>query len=151
AMVLAEFRAPFRGRQTPVNAWWGSFDLAVNMFSGLPAQPPSQDFIMRNAMDAQEVAVGWWPGDPRYPSAAFYAYAHPAPDSFSHADLESAAARWEPSLGEYILDWDDVIASQDPDATALRFLRSVFSYACAVCEWDPKLAATAHGTPPPVG
>ncbi|HXZ65681.1 MAG TPA: DUF5996 family protein, partial [Streptosporangiaceae bacterium] len=47
AMVLAEFRAPFRGRQTPVNAWWGSFDLAVNMFSGLPAQPPSQDFIMR--------------------------------------------------------------------------------------------------------
>ncbi|HXW88663.1 MAG TPA: DUF5996 family protein [Streptosporangiaceae bacterium] len=151
AMVLAEFRAPFRGRQTPVNAWWGSFDLAVNMFSGLPAEPPSQDFIMRNAMDAQEVAVGWWPGDPRYPSAAFYGYAHPAPDSFGHADLASAAARWEPSLGEYILDWDDVIASPDPHAAGLEFARSVFSYACAVCEWDPKLAATAHGTPPPVG
>jgi len=66
ALVLAAFRAPYRGRSTPVNAWWGSFDLAVNLFSGQPAQPPSDDFIMRNAMDAQEVAIGWWPGDPRY-------------------------------------------------------------------------------------
>ena len=85
ALALAEFRAPYRGRSTPVNAWWGSFDLAVNLFSGRPADPPSQDFIMRNAMDAQEVAVGWWPGDPRYPRAAFYAYAHPAPAGFEAA------------------------------------------------------------------
>jgi uncharacterized protein DUF5996 len=76
---LAAYRAPYRGRSTPVNAWWGSFDLAVSLFSGLPADPPSDDFIMRNAMDAQEVAVGWWPGDARYGKAAFYAYAHPAP------------------------------------------------------------------------
>ena len=79
ALILAAFRAPYRGRSTPVNAWWGSFDLAVNLFSGLPAEPPSHDFIMRNAMDAQEVAIGWWPGDGRYGKAAFYAYAHPAP------------------------------------------------------------------------
>ena len=58
ALVLADYRAPYRGRSTPVNAWWGSFDLAVSLFSGQPADPPSQDFIMRNAMDAQEVAVG---------------------------------------------------------------------------------------------
>ncbi|MBV9049715.1 MAG: hypothetical protein JOY58_15675, partial [Solirubrobacterales bacterium] len=75
ALVLAAFRAPYRGRSTPVNAWWGSFDLAVNLFSGEPADPPSVDFIMRNAMDVQEVAVGWWPGDGRYGKAAFYAYA----------------------------------------------------------------------------
>src|SRR5436190_3849002 len=37
ALILAAFRAPFRGRSTPVNAWWGSFDLAVALFSGLPA------------------------------------------------------------------------------------------------------------------
>ena len=34
--------APYRGRSTPVNAWWGSFDLAVNLFSGAPADPPSR-------------------------------------------------------------------------------------------------------------
>src|SRR4051794_23241753 len=95
ALALADFRASFRGRKTPVNAWWGSFDLAVNLFSGEAAAPPSEDFIMRNAMDSQEVAVGWWPGDPRYGKPAFYAYAHPAPPGFESARLETEAARWE--------------------------------------------------------
>jgi hypothetical protein len=150
ALVLAEFRAPFRGRSTPVNAWWGSFDLAVSLFSGLPASPPSEDFIMRNAMDAQEVAVGWWPGDARYERAAFYAYAHPAQEDFATATLSPAAARWETKLGEYVLDWDDVRSSPDPRALALEFARSAFSHACAVCDWDPALAQSAEGKPPPV-
>src|SRR3954451_9092597 len=106
ALVLAAFRAPYRGRATPVNAWWGSFDLATNLFSGEPAAPPSDDFIMRNAMDAQEVAVGWWPGDARYGTAAFYAYAHPAPEGFAGATLAPQAARWEAELGEYVLDFN---------------------------------------------
>jgi hypothetical protein len=150
ALVLAAFRAPYRGRSTPVNAWWGSFDLAVNLFSGAPADPPSQDFIMRNSMDAQEVALGWWPGDARYPKAAFYAYAHPAPEGFASATLEPAAARWDDALGEYVLDWDDVVAAPDPHAVALAFARSAFQHACLVCGWDGALAASAEGTPPPV-
>ncbi len=150
ALVLAAFRAPFRGRSTPVNAWWGSFDLAVSLFSGLPADPPSDDFIMRNAMDSQEVAIGWWPGDGRYGKAAFYAYAHPAPDGFGSGALSPPAARWDGTLGEYVLDWDDVRSSEDPHATALEFARSAFRHACMVCGWDEGLAASAEGTPPPV-
>src|SRR6476469_8343999 len=103
ALVLAAFRAPYRGRSTPVNAWWGSFDLAVNLFSGRPADPPSPDFIMRNAMDSQEIAIGWWPGDPRYPRAAFYAYAHPAPEGFADGPISPEPARWDGELGEYVL------------------------------------------------
>jgi hypothetical protein len=150
ALVLATFRAPYRGRSTPVNAWWGSFDLAVNLFSGHPAEPPANDFIMRNSMDSQEVAVGWWPGDPKYGKAAFYAYAHPAPDSFSNGAVLPAPARWDAGLGLYLLDWDDVRASADPHAFALEFARSVFAHACVTCDWDPDLAASAAGTPPPV-
>jgi hypothetical protein len=151
AQVLAALRAPYRGRSTPVNAWWGSFDLSVSLFSGRSAKPPSKDFIMRNSMDAEEVAVGWWPGDSRYPRAAFYAYAHPAPEGFKNARLSSAAARWDESLGgEFVLDWDDVRSAPQPHELALGFARSVVLHACTVCGWDTALSASVEGTPPPV-
>jgi Family of unknown function (DUF5996) len=150
ALVLAEFRAPYRGRSTPVNAWWGSLDLAVSLFSGRPAEAPSSDFIMRNAMNAQEVAVGWWPGDARYGKAAFYAYAHPAPSGFAGAVLPVPHARWDATLGEFILDWDDVRASHDPRALGVEFARAAFRHACEICEWDHALAVSADGVPPPV-
>jgi hypothetical protein len=150
ALVLAAFRAPFRGRSTPVNAWWGSFDLAANVFSGRPADPPAGDFITRNSMDAEEVAVGWWPGDPLYGKAAFYAYAHPPREGFGGARLSPPAARWDAEMGLYLLDWDDVRAGGDPHALALEFARSAFQHACRACGWDGDLAASAEGIPPPV-
>jgi len=148
ALVLAEFRAPYRGRSTQVLAWWGAFDLAVDLFSGAPAEPPSDSFIMRNSGDAQQVAVGWWPGDARHPTAAFYAYAHPAPAGFSRADL--SPGHWDEALGEYLLDWDDVRSAANPRAVAVDFARAAFRHACAVCEWDEALAGSAEGRPPPV-
>ena len=150
ALVLAALRAPYRGRSTPVNAWWGSFDLAVSLYSGAPADPPAGDFITRNAMDAEEVAVGWWPGDPRYPKPAFYAYAHPAPAGFAEATLSPPAATWNATLGEYILDWADVRSTNTPHATALAFARSAVQHACTVCDWNPTLAASADGRRPPI-
>ena len=150
ALVLAAYRAPYRGRSTPVNAWWGSFDLAVSLFSGLPAQAPSADFIMRNAMDSQEVAVGWWPGDPRYPRSAFYAYAHPRVDGFATGSLAPEHARWDEALGEFVLHWSDIRASSDPHGTALTFARSAFRHACTTCGWDMALLASTEGNPPPV-
>jgi hypothetical protein len=103
---------------------------------------------MRNAMDSQEVAVGWWPGDERYPRAAFYAYAHPAPEDYGNATLPAGA--WNSELGELILDWSDVQAADDPQAVALGFARAAFQHSCTVCKWDPSLAASAAGNPPPI-
>jgi hypothetical protein len=100
-----------------VNAWWGSFDLSVGLFSGRPA---------------------------------FYAYAHPAPTGFSELQLEPEAARWDTDLGEFVLDWQDTIASNDPLTTALAFARSAARSGCAACDWDPRLAASLDGSPPPV-
>ncbi len=150
ALVLSALRAPYRGRSSPVNAWWGSFDLAVSLFSGRPAEPASGGFIMRNAGDAQQIEVGWWPGDRRYPRAAFFAYAYPAPAGYGAATLSPAAARWDAGLGEYVLDWDDARASPDPHRAALEFGRSAVRHGCAVCGWDPALAASAQGVPPPI-
>ena len=126
ALVLAAFRAPHPGRSTPVNAWWGSFDLAVSLFFSSP-HADSAD----GGTETREVAVGWWPGDPRYPRAAFYAYVKPEPEGFAAAALAPAAARWEPTLGEFVLDWDDVRAASDPHRTALEFARSAALHAGA--------------------
>ena len=100
ALVLAEFRAPYRGRSTPVNAW------------------------------------------------AFYACAHPAPDGFAAATLSPASARWNATLGEYILDRADVSGSPDPHTAGVEFAHSAFRHACVVCNWDPALPASVEGRPP---
>jgi Family of unknown function (DUF5996) len=150
ALVLAEFRASYRGRSTPVNAWWGTFDLAVSLYSGKRADPPSDDFIMRNSGDAEQIAIGWWPGDRNYGQAAFFAFAYPAPDGFADAELNPEVAHWDTDLGEFVLEWEDVRSATDPHALALEFAGSAFGHACTVCGWDPALAASAHGDPPPV-
>jgi hypothetical protein len=150
ALVLAALRAPYRGRSSPVNAWWGTFDLAVSLFSGRAVDPPSDGFITRNSANAQQIEVGWWPGDERYPRAAFFAFAFPTPPGFETATLAPSAAHWETSLGEYVLDWDDIRGAPDPHGAALDFARSAVRHACTVCDWDPALAASAEAVPPPV-
>jgi hypothetical protein len=139
ALVLSAVRAPYRGRSTRVNFWWGSFDLAVSFFSGRAADPPSQDFIRRNAGDAQQIELGWWPGDHRYPRAAFYGYAYPAVDAFADGP------NWNAELGEYVLDSDGVSADG-----SRAFGRSLLLHGCAVCAWDPALTGSLEGRPPPV-
>jgi hypothetical protein len=49
-----------------------------------------------------------------------------------------------------VLDADDALSTADPRATALEFARSAFQHACLVCGWDPALASSAEGNPPPV-
>jgi hypothetical protein len=150
ALALAALRAPYRGRATPVNAWWGTFDLAIGLFSGKAVEPPSNDFIMRNSANAQQIEVGWWPGDGRYPRAAFFSFAFPAPDGFEQATLSPPAARWDEDLREYLLDWDDVRNAANPHRVAVEFGLSAIRHACLACGWDPALAASAEGVPPPV-
>ncbi len=94
--------------------------------------------------------IGWWPGNAQYRRAAFYGFALPAPGDFAKGELAPPSAHWEPTLGEYILDWHDVIASPDPYLAAFQFGRSVIAYACTVCDWDTDLANSAEGIPPPV-
>jgi hypothetical protein len=61
-----------------------------------------------------------------------------------------SGAHWDAAQGLFILDWDGARASDYPHGAALDFAQSVFRHACVVCGWDPGLAASAEGTPPPV-
>ena len=74
----------------------------------------------------------------------------PAPDGLESATLTTPGAHWEASLGEYVLNWDDVCRAPDPFHAALDFGLSAIRHACTVCDWDPALASSAEGIPPPV-
>jgi hypothetical protein len=145
SLVLAALRAPYRGRSTPVNAWWGSFDLATSFFSGQRVKPPSNDFISRNSANAQQIEIGWWPGDSRYPRPAFFGFAYPAAERAEEATGLPASSHWDSDLHEYILDWDDARTQQDPGSVALEFGSTVFRHYCEVCAWPAALAAGAGG------
>jgi hypothetical protein len=128
--ALKEYRAPFRGRHTLVQFFWGTFDLAYARFSGRPATPPSENVIMRNAMDAEEVCAGFWPGDDRFPEPAFWCYAYPKPEGLEKAVVRPHAAAWNVSMGEFILRYDDVRKAASPRDALGEFFASAYD-ACA--------------------
>jgi hypothetical protein len=113
-------------------------------------RPPADDFITRNSADAEHVTIGWWPGDPRYPHAAFYAFGFPAPAGSPRAAVSPPEARFDDDLGEFVLDWDDVRAAPHPHAVALDFMHSVFRHLSGLAGWEASLVRSADGVPPPL-
>jgi hypothetical protein len=142
---LKWFRTGFLGKSSPVHFFWGSFDLAVTRFSGRRAPlhpggiPGLPDEVTREAYSHEETSVGFWPGDERYPKAAFYAYAYPSPEGIEHHAIEPAAAHFNPSLGEMILDYEDVRTAADPAAMLMTFLHSSFEVFATQGRWDRSL------------
>jgi len=140
--VFTEFRARFIGKASPVHFFWGSFDLAVTRFSGEGAPPhpggiPNlPDEITREAYSHEVSSCGFWPGNDDVPRAMFYSYAYPTPDGFSEATVAPDAAGWSADLGEFVLPWDAVRESPDPDGTLLAFLESTYSAAADLMAWD---------------
>jgi hypothetical protein len=140
--LLKEFRGGFVGKASPVHFFWGAFDLAVTRFSGRPAPPhpggvPHIDArVMREAYSHEVSSAGFWPGDWRFPEAAFYSYAYPEPPGFSAAAVRPGPARYQPALGEFLLPWAAVRAAPDPSAEVRAFLESTYRAAADLARWD---------------
>jgi hypothetical protein len=140
--VFKEFRGRFLGKASPVHFFWGGFDLAATRFSGRAAPPHPggvphvRDSVMREAYSHEVSSAGFWPGDARFPEAAFYSYAYPEPPGFAQAAVRPAAARYLPSLGEFVLPYAAVRAAPDPRAEVLAFLESTYAAAADLGRWD---------------
>ena len=139
--VFHTFRTGFIGKATPVHLFWGSFDLAVTLFSGREAPehpggvPALPDPITREAYSHEVASAGLWPGGGPYPQAAFYAYAYPSPDGYGSELADVDGASWSSEAGEYILPYEVVRTASDPDALLLRFLQSAFAQAASLGNW----------------
>lgn len=140
--VMKQFRAGFTGKVSPVHFFWGSFDMAVTRFSGRTAPPhpggmPNLgNWVAREAYSHEVSSCGFWPGNGGFGKAAFYSYAYPAPPGFADAPLRPPAAVFDKNLQEFILDYDTVRMSSDPDAMLLEFFQSTYDAAANAGRWD---------------
>ncbi len=150
--LLKLFRSGFIGKVSPVHFFWGSFDLAVTRFSGRRAPPHPggvpglPDAVVREAYSHEVSSAGFWPGNDAFPEAAFYSYAYPeAPGYRTHA--LPAGARYEASLGEYVLPYAAVRRAADPDALVLDFLAATYAAAADAAHWEREALECPLGVP----
>jgi hypothetical protein len=138
--VMQRFRGEFIGKCSPVHYFWGGADLAVTRFSGRVAPkhaggvPNCPDYVQVEAYSHEVSSAGFWAGGGA--EGAFYSYAYPAPDGFGQQRVRPDAARFDETLGEFLLPYEAVRTAPDPDAFLLEFLRSTYVAAAELAQWD---------------
>ncbi len=140
--VFQLFRTGYRGKVSPVHLFWGSFDLAVTRFSGRSAPlhpggiPHLPDDVTQEAYSHEVSSAGFWAGGGPIEEAAFYAYAYPGPEGFAEAPVQPDEAYYDTAFGEFILPYDAVRGSRNPEATLMAFLESTYEAAASLGDWD---------------
>ena len=140
--VFQIFRTRFVGKCSPIHLFWGSFDLAVTRFSGRGAphhpggMPHVSDAVARDAYSHEVSSAGFWPGGGAMKGPCFYSYAYPAPPGFGQAPAQPSAAYFDAELGEFLLPYETVRNSPDPDGSLLAFLQSTYEAAADLAQWD---------------
>jgi hypothetical protein len=135
--VFKEFRSRFLGKCSPVQFFWGSFDLAVTRFSGRRATLPDDvDPLTREAYSHEVISCGFWPGDRKFKHPAFYSYTKPAPAGIDEEGVRPSAAYWNSQMGEFILEYEDVRAAESPEQAILDFCQSTYEAGAKLAGWD---------------
>jgi hypothetical protein len=138
--VFARFRAGFAGKASPVQLWWGSFDLATSRFSGRKAPqhpgglPGLPDRITREAYSHEVSSAGFWAAGAAEAEPFFYSYIYPEPDRYRAATLNHG--RFDETYGEFMLPYAEVCASSDPERMLGEFFQSTYDLAADLAHWD---------------
>jgi hypothetical protein len=150
--IFKLFRSAFLGKVSPVHFFWGGFDLAVTRFSGRPAPPHPggipglPDAVTRETYSHEVSSAGFWPGNEAFPQAAFYSYAYPEPPGFRDASVMKPAY-FHSTLGEFILPYEAVRTSADPEGLLLDFLFTTYGAAADAGRWYRAALECAPGVP----
>jgi hypothetical protein len=140
--VFMKFRTGFKGKSSPIHFFWGSFDLAYSRFCGRRAPkhpggiPHMPDSVAQEAYSHEVASSGFWTGNDMLPSPSFYAYIYPEPEGYKDAVIQPKEAYYHKDMREFILPYDAVQQSADPEATLLSFLNSTYISCTSLAEWD---------------
>ncbi len=134
------FRSRFTGKVSPVHLFWGAMDLACTRFSGRtapehPSMPGLADRVTRDAYSHEVCSCGFWPGAPGV-EPFFYSYAYPEPPGYAKFRVAPAEASYNADFGEFVLPYEAMRHSADPDAALLEFLQSTYEAAAECGRWD---------------
>ena len=138
--VMTQFRSRFIGKVSPVHFFWGAMDLACTRFSGRTAPrhpggvPNVGDWVMVEAYSHELSSCGFWPGGSA--EGTFYSYAYPEPAGYPGHPMRPEAAAYSTDLGEFVLPYEAVRTSDDPERTLLEFLQSSYDAAADLANWD---------------
>jgi len=138
--VFTVFRARFQGKVSPIHLFWGALDLACTRFSGrIAPEHPSvaglPDRVTRDAYSHEVSSCGFWPGAPGI-DAFFYSYAYPQPPGYAEYAIAPAEAHFDATMGEFVLPYEAMRLSADPEAVLLQFLQSTYEAAAVCAKWD---------------
>jgi len=138
--IFTVFRSRFKGKVSPVHLFWGALDLACTRFSGRtapehPSMPGLPDRVTRDAYSHEVSSCGFWPGAPGI-EPFFYSYAYPEPKGYTAATVSPAQASFNSNFGEFVLAYEDMRRSADPDAALLSSLQTTYEAAANCAGWD---------------
>jgi len=134
--VFTASQCAFVGKCSPVNFFWGSFDLAVTRFSGRRAPPRDGPAFQQDAYSHDVISHGFWPGSGPVLEPAFYAYAAPEPAGLKGARVQPGEAYYHRELGEFILPYEAVRQADSPDKMIRAFIDSTYDRAAELAHWD---------------
>jgi hypothetical protein len=139
--VFARFRAGFAGKASPVQLWWGAFDLSVSRFSGREAPPHPggmpglPDRIAREAYSHEVTSAGFWAGGVTAAEPFFYSYIYPEPDGYRTAKVAHGRFDAE-TFSEFVLPYAELRVADDPAETLFEFFQSTYDAAVGAAGWD---------------
>jgi len=138
--VVTVFRARFIGKVSLAHLFWGAMDLACTRFSGRtapehPSMPGLPDRVTRDAYSHEVSSCGFWPGAPGI-EPFFYSYAYPEPPGYAQYPIAPAQAGFNAAFGEFVLPYEAMRQSADPDDALLQFLQSTYEAAANCAHWD---------------
>lgn len=145
--LFTQWRCDYLGKSSPVNFFWGSFDLAVTRFSGRRAPPREGPEFERDAYSHEVISHGFWPGSAPLLEPAFYAYAVPQPAGLADAPVQPSEAYFHPALGEFVLPYEAVRQAPSPDAALRAFLQSTWRQAAGLGHWNRAELERQPGSP----
>jgi len=149
--VFTVFRSRFRGKVSPIHLFWGALDLACTRFSGRTApEHPSMaglpDRVTRDAYSHEVSSCGFWPGAPGI-EPFFYSYAYPEPPGYAAAPIAPTQAGYDTTFGEFVLPYEAMRQSADPDTALLAFLQSTYEAAANCAGWERAALEIGSGAP----